>query len=249
VSRRPKLPLPPLDMRKLVGRTDPTTYDNPTGALPYPDIDESLYWAVFDFGCGCGRLARQLLMMRDSPHEYLGIDLHRGMIEWCRKNLASIAPNYRFEHHDVRSPLFNPSGELEAAVFPAPEDYYSLVVAHSVFTHLVEWQAEHYLAECARILAPHGRVVSTWFLFDKTDFPMMGESDNALYVRADDPTAAVIYDRAWLERRLQAVGLVAVQLDAPAIHGHQWRIVLARVASGRRGVPLSLLYTSDAADE
>lgn len=231
-----QLPLPPVEMRKLVGTTDPADFDNPTGAPPFPGIDPSLYWAIFDFGCGCGRLARRLIQMSNRPDSYLGVDLHRGMIEWCRTNLTPAAPSFRFEHHDVRNPVLNPEAEQDVAMLPAPEAFYSLVVAHSVFTHLLEWQTEHYLRECARILAPHGVVISTWFLFDKIDFPMMGPNDNALYVRPDDPTAAVVHDRIWLERTLDDAGLKPIRIEQPVIHGHQWRILLAHAGADQARV-------------
>src|SRR2546425_460600 len=100
-ARREWLPLPPPDMRALVGLTDPAFYDNPTGGLVYPHLDPSTYRKVFDFGCGCGRVARQLIQQRPQPDRYVGVDLHRGMIEWCKANLAPHAPGFEFHHHNV----------------------------------------------------------------------------------------------------------------------------------------------------
>ena len=76
-----ELPMPPLEMRELVGPTDPSSFDNPTGDLIYPYLPESAYESVLDFGCGCGRVARQLIQQRVRPLHYLDIDLHRGMIQ------------------------------------------------------------------------------------------------------------------------------------------------------------------------
>ena len=63
------IPLPPLELRRLVGPTDPADFDNATGRPIYADFDVPLqaYDTVFDFGCGCGRLARQLLMQSPKP--------------------------------------------------------------------------------------------------------------------------------------------------------------------------------------
>jgi SAM-dependent methyltransferase len=88
-------------MRELVGPTDPAAFDNPSGELGYPYLPAAAYEAVLDFGCGCGRVARQLIQQHERPRQYLGIDLHRGMIEWCRQNLALHAPGFQFVHHDV----------------------------------------------------------------------------------------------------------------------------------------------------
>jgi hypothetical protein len=73
------LPFPPLEMRGLIGTADLAAFDNPSGSLVYDYIDSNLYEKVFDFGCGCGRVARQLLQQRPAPKMYVGIDLHAGM--------------------------------------------------------------------------------------------------------------------------------------------------------------------------
>ncbi|HZO07354.1 MAG TPA: class I SAM-dependent methyltransferase, partial [Solirubrobacterales bacterium] len=103
-----ELPIPPLEMREAVGPTDPAAFDNPGGAPVFPDLPESAYRSVLDFGCGCGRLARQLIQQQPQPQRYLGIDLHPVMVEWCAANLAPAAPQFEFRHHDVHYPTWNP---------------------------------------------------------------------------------------------------------------------------------------------
>ena len=49
-----------------------------------------------------------LIQQRPRPARYLGIDVHRGMIEWCRENLTPFAPSFEFMHHDVFSRGLNP---------------------------------------------------------------------------------------------------------------------------------------------
>jgi len=67
-------------MRELVGPTDDAAFDNSSGDPVLGElVPEDRYRKVFDFGCGCGRLARQLLQQRRRPRRYVGIDLHRGM--------------------------------------------------------------------------------------------------------------------------------------------------------------------------
>ena len=58
------LPIPPLEMRALVGQTEPSGFDNPAGAPIFDFVDPSVFRSVFDFGCGCGRLARQLIQQK-----------------------------------------------------------------------------------------------------------------------------------------------------------------------------------------
>jgi SAM-dependent methyltransferase len=222
------LPIPPLEMRELVGPTDPAEYDNPTGELVYPYLVREQYHAVFDFGCGCGRVARKLILQDPRPSRYLGIDLHRGMIEWCRRNLMPRVHRFEFLHHDVYNASFNPEeGRPRTASFPVEDQSFTLVNALSVFTHLTESQAPHYLRESRRILQAEGVLNSTWFLFEKREFPMLQEYTNALYVSEADPTAAVIYDRDWVRRTAREAGLSIIHVIPPAIRGYQWVLVMA----------------------
>lgn len=223
----PELPLPPLAMRELVGEPDPSAFQNTDGAPVFPEVPPELHRRVFDFGCGCGRIARKLLQQRELPEQYVGIDLHRGMIDWCRANLAPHNEAFRFLHHNVYNLTFNPTGgQPSRAPFPIREERFTLVNAHSVFTHILEEDIFFYLQECARVLAPHGVLRSTWFLFDKALFPMMQEFQNSLYINTIDPTNAVIVDRAWLQAGLRDLGLAIVGATPPSIRGFQWILLM-----------------------
>jgi SAM-dependent methyltransferase len=230
------LPIPPIEMRQLVGTTDVAAFDNPSGAPIFDFVEPELFRSVLDFGCGCGRIARQLIQQRPRPDRYLGIDLHAGMIGWCQRNLAPAAPGFEFVHHDVYNYHFNPGPEKPRVLpIPAEKGSFSLVEAWSVFTHLTEDQAFQYLAEVARVLAPGGVFHSTWFLFDKADgFPMMTDAQNALYVGYVDPSAAVIYDRTWLRNAATEFGLCIYRAwpVVPAARGFQWHMLMCE--AGRR---------------
>lgn len=224
--------MPPLEMRQLVGQTDVAAFENSTGRPIFDFVDDNAFKAVFDFGCGCGRIARQLIQQQPRPERYIGIDLHAGMIAWCQRNLEPHAPGFRFLHHDVYNFHFNPTGIRDKVLpFPAESATFTLVEAWSVFTHLTEEEALQYLHEAARILAPNGVFHSTWFLFDKSDsFPMMTESQNALYVSHRDPSAAVIYDREWLRATASSAGLSIYNVwpVKPAARGFQWHVLMSQ---------------------
>jgi SAM-dependent methyltransferase len=222
-----RLPLPPLEMRQLVGPVDPALFDNPSAGLVYPDLPASAYERVLDFGCGCGRIARQLIQQRPRPQRYLGIDLHRGMIEWCRANLAPAAAGFEFVHHDVFQPSFNPGAEKPPTLpFPAEDQAFTLIEATSVFTHLTQSAAVHYLSEAARVLEPSGLLHATWFLFDKGEYPMLTEVQNALYTNEYDLSSAVIFDRGWVRRTAAEAGLTIVAVQPPAIRNFHWRVIM-----------------------
>lgn len=220
-------------MRQLVGPTTVEAFDNPSATPVFAEIDSAHYRSVLDFGCGCGRIARQLMQQRPRPDRYAGLDLHPGMIAWCRENLAPRAPGFSFDHHDVFYEAFNPGPNKPLfRPFPFGDGDFTLVIAVSVFTHLTEDQAEQYLAEVARVLRPDGLFKSTWFLFDKRDFAMMQAEQNTLFINPVDVRNAVIFDRSWLTQTAAAAGLTICAATPPEVRGFHWNISMARAGEG-----------------
>ncbi len=82
------------------------------------------------------------------------------------------------------------------------------------------------------MLAPGGILLSTWFVFDKRDFPMMQEDQNTLFINEYDVRNAVIYDRAWIRQAAADVGLVLRDVIAPPIRGHQWQLRMTQPGPG-----------------
>lgn len=230
---RPEIPLPPPEMRALVGLTDPQFFANPSGRPVFDGLPAEQYRSVLDFGCGCGRIARQLMQQSPRPQRYEGVDLHAGMVRWCSENLTPVAPEFIFRHHDVLYEGFNPGeGKPRHDRLPFGEDEFSLIVAISVFTHLTQGQAEAYLAELARVLEPTGVLQTTWFLFQKRDFPMMNEDQSTLFINEYDVRNAVIYDREWLRSAASRAGLVVCEARPPAIRGFHWELRLTPARTG-----------------
>jgi SAM-dependent methyltransferase len=235
----PEVPLPPLEMRRMVGPVEDFAYENPTGVLVWGDqYPPERYRSVFDFGCGCGRVARQLMLQDTPPERYLGIDLHKGMIKWCRRNLTPHAPGFEFRHHPVYNAGFNPREKRMTAPFPAADSAFSLVTAWSVFTHLVESQVDHYLAEIARVLEPDGVFQGTWFLIDRGAFPMLWEGEHGLYSNDRDPTHAALFDRDWVQERVRAAGLTIYSIDPPTVRGYHTVLRMTPTRSGVAAVEI-----------
>ena len=218
-------------MRELVGLVDPSEYENPTGEPIWSGLPEAAWRSYLDLGSGCGRSARRLLQQREPPEQYVGVDLHAGMVKWCNENLTPPGSNFSFVHHDVYNPGLNPNRSRPWALpLPVASASCSLIEATSVFTHLTESQTEHYLDEVARVLTPDGTLFATFFLFDKTDFPMLQDFQNALYVNENDPTNAVIFARTWLRAALRERGLVLAGVKPPEVRGFHWTLKIRRAA-------------------
>lgn len=235
------LPIPPLELRELVGLVDPAGYENPgrTPVFAGLGVPDDLYRSYLDFGCGCGRSARRLALQEPRPERYVGIDLHPGMITWCQRELQPRIDGFRFEHHNVYNPGLNPDRTLPwIAPFPVEDGSVSLIEATSVFTHLVEGQAEHYLDEIARVLTHDGMFLGTFFLFDKDIAPFLQENQNALYCNPFDPTNAVMFDRDWLRAAVDSRDLKIVHAVPPEVKGYHTWVGLARVDAGMAEVEL-----------
>lgn len=221
------LPIPPYELRDKVGPTDEAAFDNPGGQPIYPYLSADAWDFVFDFGCGCGRLARQMIQQTPRPKQYLGVDPHHGLVDWATANLTAAAPNFRFAHHDVYSPGYAPGNSLRLADrFPVEDGKVTLLIAHSVFTHLSRDQTEFYLAELRRVLAPRGQAYTSWFFFDNASMPFFKEGPHALYADEKDFSAAVLFDRQWFLSTIQQAGLRVARTHLPSLPGHQWGVWL-----------------------
>jgi SAM-dependent methyltransferase len=146
------LPLPPARLRVLVdGHGDPAGFlaDSRAGAAMIEDtlraagIELADLGSLLDFGCGCGRIARN--WARVEGPEVHGCDYNPELVEWCRDNLSFM---------DAR---------VNAAEPPSPydSDRFDLVYAVSIFTHLTEPLGGAWMAELRRIVAPGGLLLFT----------------------------------------------------------------------------------------
>lgn len=222
------LPMPPVELRRSVGHEGTDHFENPHGVLAFgADVPAANYRRVLDFGCGCGRIARQMLLQREIvPERFLGIDLYQPSIEWCQGNLTR--PGFEFRHLNAHNIGLNPYGVRHAYI--GTDEQFTLINAHSVFTHIVEPDLEFYFEQCVRALSHDGILRTTWFLFDKINFPMMQEFQNCLYINPDDPTNAAIYDVEFVRQLFARHGLTITAAHPPGIRGHQWLLYAQRGA-------------------
>ncbi|BBK38587.1 hypothetical protein STAQ_36650 [Allostella sp. ATCC 35155] len=123
---------------------------------------------LLDIGCGTGRMAIALADLLRAPGGYVGFDVWRDGIEWCRREIGARRPEFTFVHADVAEPFLNPGGTqpLTDWRFPAADGSIDRALALSVFTHLDGPTTRHYLRELARVLQPDGRALLTFFIVD-----------------------------------------------------------------------------------
>jgi SAM-dependent methyltransferase len=99
---------------------------------------------ILDFGCGSGRVLQHLAGLVEQGAELVGCDIHEETVAWTEKTYDGIARVYA---NQADPPL------------PDPDDSYDLIVAGSVFSHLVNWAP--WLLEMRRVLKPGGRLVAS----------------------------------------------------------------------------------------
>lgn len=123
--------------------------------------------SILDVGCGCGRLARNLI---DLPiGSYTGFDRHRGMIDWCVREITLRDPRFRFDYFDLRSAYVVRDGhagsiDVETFRFPYPDASFDSVLLASVFTHMSPEETRNYLGELARVMRPGGKALISLFI-------------------------------------------------------------------------------------
>jgi SAM-dependent methyltransferase len=184
--------------------------------------------AVLDVGCGIGRMARPLAGYLDAGGSYDGFDVNREGIGWCRRRYGRLT-NFRFCVADLYNRRYNPAGAHAAAEYRFPYDdaRFDFAILTSVLTHLLEAEADHYLAEVARVLRPGGRAVATFFLLHDATRAAIAAGQSGLafldpeahvaVVSEDVPEEAVAYDAGWMRERAGAHGL-----DVLAVHPGTW---------------------------
>lgn len=176
---------------------------------------------VVDLGCGCGAMAPALGERIGEAGSYLGLDVHRPSLRWCRRRWGG-DPRLAFARVAVRSPYGGEGGAAGEVRLPAGDGAADFVLAKSLFTHLLDDEARAYLGEVRRMLAPAGRALVTLFLFDgdrfaatpPPAFPHPEAGAPVRWRRAARPHAAVAYERRWWLARVAEAGL-AVEVEVP----------------------------------
>jgi len=245
--------LPPLSLRRHAG---------PVGA--FATSTEGLFQllsrkgllhaetTLLDLGCGPGAVPLRLTQEQMTIRAYIGIDVHERSIAWCQGRFARQTA-FRFELAGVRSP-YGSGGLLNAGDygFPVDDGAVDLILAKSLFTHLLEGTARHYLSEMHRCMAPEGRGVLTAFVFDGQSetgppaFPYHAADPRIRWRRWVHPHAAVAYDRGLFEEMLTSAGFEFLEMlpgfwpgSSGAIRGQDTFIVRPALTGAARPVSLS----------
>lgn len=223
LSAQERRELPPLWLRRHVGQ--PAKFRS--AAHDTAELIDRLALlspgaVVLDIGCGCGAMVSALLERVGEEGRYVGFDVHGPSIRWCRRRWSG-HPRVDFHRAEIPSPYS--TGTVRSSLisyrFPVPDGGADLVLAKSVFTHILGGELPHYLEEIRRVLAPGGRALVSLFQFDDgagvvpPAFPFPADP-GALerWRRRGWPHAAVAYARSHSQKLIENAGLeVALSID------------------------------------
>jgi SAM-dependent methyltransferase len=137
---------------------------------------------VLEIGSGIGRIALPLTRLLDGQGSYDGVEIVPRGVDWCQRHITPKHPRFRFHHADIANRTYNRRGKLDARqyAFPFPADSFDLALLTSVFTHLLPATVEHYVSELARMMAPGGRILATFYLLDDQSRRLLDEGRSAM---------------------------------------------------------------------
>jgi SAM-dependent methyltransferase len=214
--------LPPAHLRiYYYGTWDPALLEHASANARVELLSRGLqpHHRVLDIGSGIGALPLGLLDYLRGGYD--GIEIHTEAVAWCQQAITRRAPTFRFHRANVVSRAYNPAGRVSASEyrFPFPDRSFDFIVLMSVFTHMMPEAVAHYLREIARVLAPGGTCMASYFLInDETrkgidagrsfmSFPVAHLSGVCRLHDATVPESAVAFDETFVHRIHEQAGL------------------------------------------
>jgi ubiquinone/menaquinone biosynthesis C-methylase UbiE len=176
---------------------------------------------ILEIGSGIGRMAIPLTKFLSAEGSYVGIDIVNEGIEWCRKKITPLFPNFTFFNSDIYNYQYNAKGRYRAGEyrFPFADASFDFVFLTSVFTHMLPADVDHYLAEISRVLRPGGRCLITYFLIDdsvrealaKGNHHMKYAYEDCLVIDPRMPEASIAHPEKRIRELYLKYGLAIVE--------------------------------------
>lgn len=227
------LRLPPAHMRQCTTEFKDDEYFVASGESEVRKLIEHCVLSddsrILEIGCGSGRLPIGLLSTSQPVLGYEGLDVDKGAIQWCKRWIGSEHSTFRFHHVDVHNERYNPEGVVrldDGFQFDFPAKYFDVIYLYSVFTHMQINDIKVYLRECARVLAPTGKIFLTAYLEDGVPDVTINPPQYRQNTRG--PLHRVRLNRVYFRDLLKPLGLCMFRFDHRGEFDQQSGIYLAR---------------------
>jgi cyclopropane fatty-acyl-phospholipid synthase-like methyltransferase len=161
---------------------------------------------ILDIGCGFGRLPIGLNKIFDSIN-YIGIDVHRPSIVWCKKFLSKNTSQLNFIHFNIKNERYNEDGNEFGDDFKFPIDSKSqdLIYLYSVFSHMKIEEMRKYFIDFKRIIKKNGNIFFTAFV-EKNVSDYSINPEGYIFEEFSGPLHVVRYDFDFLLNELKIAG-------------------------------------------
>jgi SAM-dependent methyltransferase len=160
---------------------------------------------VIDIGCSWGYLGFALANFLNSEGAYLGVEIQEEATKWSKERLGWLGENFQFVHLDIHNDFYNPDGDLQRSQvrLPVPDGWANVMIAGSVFTHMLEDGVQAYFHEICRVLAPHGVAA---FSYDDSTY-WSPENDEYEIGDKSVPDKTTYYSRNKIQEMISKAGL------------------------------------------
>lgn len=137
---------------------------------------------ILDIGSGIGRKTLPLTKYINEKGSYYGIEIVKTGVDWCTKHITKRFPNFHFVCVDIYNGFYNPKGKIKPNKFsfPYPDNHFDVVIATSVFTHMLPAEVAHYHKEVTRVLKKGGKTYFTYFLINPDSIKRLKDKTNTL---------------------------------------------------------------------
>ena len=167
---------------------------------------------VLDIGCGCGLMCLPVNENSTLPEylglegRYVGIDIDKSLIEWCKKNIRHPVCQFRLVEEGLEAYRFN------------------VILCKSLFTHLLPTETIDYISYIKGYLTEGGSCLTTWFLLNweepitpKGRYTFKDQHTTYSLERGSNKRHAVAYQEAWIIEMLKNAGF------EPELYPGSWR--------------------------
>jgi len=161
---------------------------------------------ILEIGCTTGRTFIGLVQKIPDIY-YIGIDINRWNIEWCRKYLSRGNPSYNFDYFDLKHVMYNPLGVIELNNdfhFPYDSNTFDVVYATGVLPNYISEEVSIILKDFNRLMKSGGRLFITSFV--EENVPDMEENPENYLMKFTYPRQIVRYERRFFDKLLNEAG-------------------------------------------